>query len=922
MRRALALLLLSLAASAGAQEARPDSAARASAARDTLDRGAVAADTLARGALARDTLQAGDRAGRDTVDAAPIVLPVPAAPAAEGGLERPVAYTATDSLRVVLAPRDAPADSVGDVVSLFGNVQSQYDDATIAAGQVDYDARLEVLRASPLASDSGEVGRPQFNGEEGEFSGRTFTYNLRTQRGRVTGARTQLDDGFLLGGVIKQQDAHVVFAQDAAYTTCALDHPHYAVEAGRIKVVDGERVFTGPVQLKLFGLPMPVALPFGFFPAAEGRRSGPLPVRYGQDTNFGLLLDNLGWYWALSDYLDAQVAGKVGTQGSFQLTGGLRYNRRYSFSGQASLEVGRLRSGESTDPGFSPRTPIGLRWTHNQTFPAGQKLTANVNLQTVSQRLASNVVSEQIQTTTRSAVTYNQQWPSAGRTLTVSTQAYQDFRQNRTSVTLPQLTFSQQRRFPFRRGRDDRWWEKISLSYDANAQNAFQYAPYSDSTGISALDALFSPTAFREGACDPARGECSLTRFDYQVVQRVPVSAAFSVPRFNLTLSPSVNYVETWADQAVTQTYVDSTRSVRVGADPGFTAVRQVSVSASAATEFYGTFPIRVGALEGVRHTVTPQVSLSYQPDYEAFGFVREVQADSTGRTRRYAIHPSIPVDPTRTLSFSVANAFVARTVRTDSTGAEQRQTRQVLALNVSSGYNFGADRLRFQPVSANFTSTFAGATASGNLSFSVYAPDEDLSRLPLTYFDVTGRPLRLTGANFRLNRTFQSGRRTGPRDERPIYDDAPGALYDPTATAPRSAAIGYVDYSAPWSVSLGLNLFRSIPEFGDARTTATLDVTGFQAQLTPNWSLGGSTGFDLTSLDVTQTRLSLRRDLHCWEMSVDWQPIGTVKQFSVSLYVKSGFLRDFLRLDVPNSTVRARGLGGIPGGGIPGGGF
>lgn len=847
----------------------------------------------------------------DTVETA-IVLPVPQAPAAEGGLEQPVSYTARDSLRVVLAPRNNAPSETGDVVSLFGEVQALYEGATITAGRVDYESASEVLRASAIASDSGTVGVPEYAGEEGQFSGRTVVYNLRTQRGRVTGARTQIEDGYLLGGILKQQNQRVVFAQDAAYTTCELDHPHYALEAGRIKVVDGERVYTGPVRLRLLGVPMPLILPFGYFPAAEGRRSGPLAVKFEQDTDFGLTLKNLGWYFAISDYLDAQVSGTVGTRGSYQLAGVANYNRRYAYSGRVSLSYGRLRSGESTDPTFSLRTPVGLQWSHNQTFPAGQRLTASVNLQSASQRLVATDVAEQIRSSTSSSVSYAQQWPTVGRSLTVSAQAFQDFANNSTSATLPQLSFSQRRLFPFRRGRDDRWFEKISVEYSANAQNAFAYTPISDSTGISAIDALFSESAFREGVCAPDDASCDQQRFDYQLVQRLPINATFSVPRYNLTFGPSLTMTETWTDEEILRTYDSETQRVTQSRQPGFTAFRRFVASASASTELYGTFPIRVGSVDGIRHTVSPRLALSFEPDYALLGFVREVQADSTGRTQRYAINPTIPTDPTRSLSFSVNNTIVARTVRTDSTGAEERSTRQVLSFSLSGGYNFAAEERPFSDLQSRFTTMLFGFNASGDAQFSAYAPDTLVTQTPLTYFDATGRPLRLTRIGLRLDRSFRSRQQTGARDERAVFPDAGLAVYDPAVLSVSRAPVGYLDYGAPWAFSLGLTLNQTSNAFGEPTTTATLGLNQFNAQLTPNWAVSGSSGLDLTTLEPTQTRLSLRRDLHCWEMALNWQPIGQTKFFSVSLYVKSGLLRDFLRLDVPNSTSRPSVLSGF----------
>ncbi len=840
---------------------------------------------------------------------APIDVGLPVAAAAPGGIERPVQFSARDSIRVVLAPRDSAG---GDQVSLFGSVDTGTETTRITAGRVDYNSVTKELRATALPGDS--TSRPRAVDEAGEFTGETFVYNLRTERGRVTRARTAIQDGFLLGGVLKQKDAHVVFAQDAAYTTCDLDHPHYALEAGRIKIVDGEKVYTGPVRLTLLGIPMPLFLPFGYFPAAEGRRSGPLALDYGSDTLFGLFLGNVGWYWALSDYLDAQVAAKVGTAGSFQVSGATQYNRRYAYNGRVSLSYGRLRTGESTDPGFAPQTPIAVRWNHNQTFPGGQRLTASVNLQSTSQRQADEAVSNQIQSSTTSSVSYSQQWPTVGRSLSVQTSVNQNFLASQTTATLPSLSFNQQRRFPFRRGRDDNWWEKISVSYAATATNGFSYRPVRDST-VSVVDAILSTDAFRQGACPVGEPDCDLTRFDYNVRQSIPVAASFSVPRFNLSLGPSVNYSELWADEQIAQVYDPETNTVETQRLPGFTAVRQASLSLAASSEVYGTFPVRIGSLDGIRHTVSPQLSLNYQPDYADFGFVREVQTNAQGGTRRYAIVPGIPTTSTRTLGLAVNNAFTARTVRVDSTGEETRSTRQILSLNLTGGYNFGDEQTPLEDISANFTTQLFGFSASGRATLSAYAPDTTGGAPELVY-GLTGRPLRVNGASIQANRTFQSSTRQGRPDVRPVRERVPS--YDPSVIVPQSAAVGYLDYSAPWSASVGVSVRRSGGAFGaEPTTTAALDVNQFNARLTPNWSVTGSTGLDLTTLKPTLTRVGLRRDLHCWELAVNWQPIGVTKTFGVSLYVKGGFLRDLLRLDVPNSTVRSRGLGGL-GGAVP----
>ena len=501
---------------------------------------------------------------------------VPLAPPAEGGLDEPVAYTARDSVLIVVAPRGAAAaDSAqGDAVTLFGEAEATYQTAKVTAARLRYSAAEQTIRATPAASDSGDVGVPTFTDGEESFTGRDFTYNLSTRRGRVVGARTAIQDGYLLGGVIKQFDMHTIYAQNAAYTTCSLDHPHYALEAGRLKIVDGKRIYTGPVRLRLLGLAIPVVLPFGYFPAAEGRRSGPLPFRYGRETGYGLFLDNVGWYWAISDYLDAQASGKIGTEGSFLARGQLRYNRRYAYSGSVNVEAGRLRQGESTDPGYAPRIPTLLQWTHQQTFAAGPQLSASVNLQSVSQRLVADAVSQQITQSTQSRVSLQQSWPRVGRSLSLEAQAFQDFVGNRTTLTLPTARFAQQRLFPFRRGAatsTDRGGvlDKINLSYTAQATNTVAYSPLDGAQATTSFfEALFDAEAFRTATGQPSR-------FDTRVEQSLPVQASYSVPRFNLTLSPSLQYTEILVSRTTEQTFVPDSNRVDIRQTGGLATARR-----------------------------------------------------------------------------------------------------------------------------------------------------------------------------------------------------------------------------------------------------------------------------------------------------------------------------------------------------------
>ncbi len=864
----------------------------------------AAAQTPGRPPAPRDTARA-DSARADTSRAVPIAG-VRLAPPAEGGLDEPVTYTARDSVRIEVAA--SPADSTGDVVTLYGAAEARFRTATLTAARLQYGARAQTLRAEPVEGDSGTVGLPSFADGDEAFTGRLFTYNLATRRGRVTGARTQIQDGFLLGGVLKQATADIVYAQNAAYTTCDLDHPHYALEAGRLMVVGGKRVYTGPVRLRLLGLALPIVLPFGYFPAAEGRRSGPLPLRYGRETGFGLFLDNVGWYWAVSDYFDATASAKIGTEGSFLGRGQIRYNRLYAYTGSLSVEAGRLRQGESTDPGYAPRVPLRIGWTHQQEFAAGPRLSASVNLQSVSQRLVADAVSAQITQQTSSSVTLQQTWPRVGRSLQIAAQASQDFIGNRTEVALPTASFTQQRLFPFRRGRDTGVFEKISVSYSATASNTVRFSPLNGANEtVSFLDALFDAEAFRTATGQP-------TRFDSRVEQRLPIQATYSVPRVNLTLTPSLSYTEYWASRSERRTFLVDSNAVLIEQVAGFTTARRARADLTAATELFGTFNVRVGPIDGIRHTVRPSVGFSLEPDYGALGSVRTVQTDSTGRTVRYSTLPGIPLEPTRALTFGLENAFLARIARTDSTGETTRRAVQVLSLDLRGGVNFAATARPVQDVSLNATSLLFGTNVRAFAGYSAYALDETGALSGSSYLSASRRPLRLTSFTASVTRLF--GRGAGgsigtagiPSTARPVLARrGESAPYDPAVDARPPAVVGYTDAAAPLSFGLDLTLSYS-PALGPvpSRTTAALTVSPIDLRLTPVWSLTGSTGLDLVTLDPTTTAIALRRDLHCWEMSIQWNPIGLTRGFAVSLYVKSGYLRDILRIDAPRNVVRS----------------
>ena len=849
---------------------------------------------------------------------------------------KPVTFTAADSLVLTLAPdpraeTDEPPDDApfAEAATLYGAAQARYDEATLDAAEVTLFLDRNELRARADPGDpDGQRGIPTFARGDETFTGRELAYNLSTERGRVVRARTRIEDGYLLGGVVKQSLPSVIYIEDGAYTTCDNpDHVHYEMRAEKMKIVDSEWVYTGPVRLYLLGIPTPLWLPFGLLPAAEGRRSGPLPVQYGEDQTFGFYLNNIGWYWAASPYYDLTVAGKTGSKGSYQVRPSVRYTKRYAFTGGLNLGYARLRSGQDNDPDGRVEKRYNLGWNHRQTFEGfDATLNGDVKLSSAEYlRAVSTSFDENVTRQLEQSIGFNKRFAGGKRSLSVNLTGRQDLQTDLATLSFPNVQFTQTAFTPFQRerqaGRQEAWYEKLRLQYSGTFQNSYRFQPLPDTTlaqnGVreaSWIEAYFDQQAFRE-----TTGE--RYRFDARATHRVPLTAGFQAGP--VSLSPNVNYAEDWAFRRQTRALDPDTRQIVTTEEAGFTPIRTVSAGVGASTDLYGTFPLRVGPLDGLRHTLRPSVSLSLAPGYDGglFDYFRTVPDTLTaaGQPIRYPIvagASGISDRPRRTSTFALANVFESRIAKVDSTGEVQRTKFTLFNLDARSGYDFAADSLGFAPVTLALRSSIArrlDLSASG--TFSVYSADaagRDRNRL---YYDATGRPLRPTRYTATASMRFGGERAPGVEarpfegalgNDRPTglgvdpyYDDPFGERLDPWRFNRQ-----VVDFAVPWSLALALDYSYSPSYRAGAESTPalTLNVSSFDVALTPNWKVSGTSGYDFERHEITATRLRLLRDLHCWQMSFDWVPLGPYKSFAFSLFVKSGKLADFLRLDFPRS--------------------
>ncbi len=846
------------------------------------------------------------------------------------GLREPVKFAA-DSLILIVDKQE------GDRGTLFGQSKVSYGDANLDAHRVEILFSIDELRASGMPVDTGTVGKPHFRQGSETFYGDQLAFNLQTERGRMVAARTRMDDGFIRGGVVKVLEDSTLFIKDGAYTTCScIEDPSYTLRSSRMKIVDEKWVYTGPIQLFLFNIPMPLWLPFGFLPAQEGRRSGPLPPNYGEDER-GFFLRDWGWYWAISEYLDLQVRLGLWTKGSWQVAPLFRYNRRYRYSGQLQIDYVHNRRGERDDLDFSVIKTRSLRWNHNQTLSPSASFSGDVNLSSANYlRTVSNSYDDRVRQTIQSSIRYNKRWANAGRSLSLNANHRQVLATGETSLTLPNLTFSQGSRKPFKRetlaaGERERWYERITYTYSSSLDNRYDFRRLSDTEllargdtsalGISWWEALIDPEKYRRATGDE-------TPFDFKASHNLPVSASFSVNRlpvinktFRLNLASNLSYREDWYIRTFRRTPSDSASTVVTDPTSGFFALRRFTTGVSASSTFYGLFPWRIWRFNGFRHTVRPDASFSYSPDYTSdfWGYYRSY-TDRNGREVTYPIVNAAPGREQKTLSLQVSNVFETKYIRTDSTGDAQNRSLKLFDLNFSTFYNLAADSFRVGDLAINARTNIldrVDLTFRSNLSpYRLNAQgtrllDEYLFSLRnlrfarLTRLDITAR------TSFRSKNNQSGSPASTPRARMtdpsmiPVGGSSFGSM-DPFDAPYYNTDVGYADFAIPWTLNMDFtySLSKSLPSNTTPRATVN---ASFDFNVTPNWKVQGRTGYDFVNGELVTTNLVILRNFECWEMSFSWIPFGRYQSYSFDLHVKSGKLRDLLRVRQPRSDIKGR---------------
>lgn len=817
--------------------------------------------------------------------------------------------------------RDSLTFNFGEerIAMLYGAANVKHESGELTAGTIELNLTQSQLTAT-AGSVQDTLSHPVLTREGQELRSTRILFNYETERGKFEVAEISVSGGHLIGTKVKNVSRDEVFIEDGIYSTCPPDHMSYYIKAKRMKVVDEEEIFFTNARLFILDIPYPLIFPFGYVPAGiEQRQSGLLEPTYAfQNTSArGIGLQNLGWFQYFSDYFTAQTSFDVFTSGTIFNETRMQYRKTGNFNGSVTVGFSKERGLEPTDPGYTETTTRRLSVTHDQELSPYASLSANINLRSADYfRRNSFDLDERAETSTTSRISYRYNHPENVYNFSVSSNLNQQFATNTTRLTGPEMNFSLRQFSPFKSdggsGLDEQWYERITVNYRNNFSSRYTFQPTAaDSAEVNWLEALFDPQKYEE-----ATGEDD--HIQYGFIQRAQVSAGQLIPSRFLNVSAGINYNEYWYPATIRKEFNEETNRIEDFKEPGFAATRDFSTNLNFNTTFYGISQIKVGNFEGLRHTVRPNISFSYRPDFSSdeWGIYREVQSDTLGNTQEYSIFEDAVfggpgAGEQRTMSFGLTNILETKRVRRDSTGEVQSTNfRLIDNLSATSSYNFAADSLKFGRMNVSLTSSAVNNfRIRASASYSFYGRDEngrEIDRFiwdqtnkflqPLTYSLSVSTDITLGGNNRRAKITTPPYRPYDPYDQT-FFSPVDTRFYTQPVQNYGSGFRMGLDFSYRWNYRFG----------DDARKSAVLNANNIQFNLTPKWSFSTRLGYDFIEKEFTPSQFSLNRQMECWNLSFNFSPFGEFQYYAFSLRLQAGQLQGlFQKLPLLNNLERS----------------
>ncbi len=748
---------------------------------------------------------------------------------------------------------------------LVGNAEIKYKDVSVSADYMEFDFGKKEILAKPIVDSVGHVlGKPHFKDENDEFDADEIRYNFDTKKGIVKNVRTKEGEGYLISTKTKRLPGNIVCLTGGKFTTCNLKHPHFYIYLTKAKVIPNDKIVSGPAYLVLEDVPLPIFIPFGYFPNKKGHASGVILPEYGEERNRGLFLKNGGWYFALNDYADLLLTGDIYSLGSWGAHLQSNYKVRYRFSGLFRFDYSKIIISEPDLPDYQNINSYWIKWRHNQDNKANptSSFRANVNMGSSSYgRYSGQNFNQRLRSTVQSNIAYSKRFPNSPFSMSVNLRHSQNMVDSTVNFSLPELSFNVRRFYPFKRKNGvgkRRSYEKINLSVSANFKNTIK---------------VKERNLYKVGY---------LNNYKNGIKYSVPISWNTKVLKY-FNFSPSARWTERWYFRSIHKHLRDSvlvTDTVN-----GFVRGYDYSFNLPVSTNIYGFYSFlskkKNPKIKAIRHMMTPKISFNYRPDFSQsrYGFYEPVPGDTLGKLYSIfgdAIFGAPPTGKYGAVNLSLGNNVEMKMRQGSDTSETYVKVPLIQSLNFSTNYNLAVDSMNWSPVNiTGRTRLFKMFDVSFNGQINPYKLDKNgkvINALLWNEYKIGRLTNMATSLNFNIsNKTF---REKGQQDKKNSEKD------------------DFYSYSdIDWQTSVSYVYQYSKP-FLMAQKLQTLRLSG-NIKPTSRWRIDFTFGYDLINKKVTYPSFMIYRDLHCWEMSLRVIPFGAYQSYNFTIKVKASMLQD-----------------------------
>ena len=844
-----------------------------------------------------------------------------------GGVDAPVQYTAEDSLVY-----DAPHK----VAHLYGNSNVKYTNMDLTSDKISMDIDKSNVKATGTADSTAEggiKGKPVFKMGSDTYDTDTIAFNFKSKKALINNVYTEQQDGFLTGARSKRDSTGAIYLQHGRYTTCDDPHPDFYISLSRAKVRPGKDVVFGPAYLVVCDVPMPLAIPYGFFPFTKSYSCGFIMPTYGDESDRGFYLRDGGYYFAVNDKWDLKLLGEIYTKGSWGISAASNYRKRYKYSGSFFFSYQDTKTGDKGMPDFAEQESFKVQWSHRQDSKANpfSSLSASVNFATSSyeRNNLNSLYNPQTmtQSTRTSSVSWSTGFSSIGLSLSATANLSQNMRDSSLAVTLPDLNISIARFYPFRRKKmvgDEKWYEKIAMSYTGHISNSIN----------TKEDQFMKSNLIKDW------------RNAWQ--HQIPVSASFTLFKY-ININPSFNFSDRMYTNKVTRSWDEQKQTEVCDTTYGFHNVYNWNMSVGMSTKLYGFWvpnrKIFGDKIQAIRHVITPTVSFSYAPDFGAsrYGYWETYQkTDADGNVSLVSYSPyqnslyGVPgKGKTGSLSFTLGNNLEMK-VKSDKDSTGFKKISLIDAFDINMSYNMAAKVRPWSDMNINLRlKWWKNYTFNMNAVFATYAYDLDeqgnpyvgthteWSRGRFGRFQGMSQNLSFTLTPEKLAKLFGGKSDDDEKDSKRKDQDEDGldtdieSNVDDTLEKGKTAAKkkggkaktdsdGYMAFKMPWSLTFGYGVtmredtrkekFNKESMRYPYKFTQTLNMSG-NVRLSDGWNISFSSGYDFDNHKMSMTTASLQRDLHCFNMSCS-VVLSPYTSYNFTFRCNASTLTDALKYD------------------------